>query len=288
MLCLLVDGIRGMHIRVSRQLPVSRALAVFHARLSTLPAGSSTAAIHADSVVKEGCRWPFSTANDVSPPLSLSTTFECPGDHEQGHIYSRISNPTRDRCEALLGAVESAPGAEAHAVLYSSGLAATFAVLSRLLPGRVAITGGYHGTYLAIEQIRRISRSVACEVVPLPAPEAGAVASSLQAGDVIWLETPRNPDCHVADIGAYVAAAARTPGVRVVVDGTFAPPPLQRPLLLGVCHHPCSLYPCCRPLCRQCSHPFHPCRPRLCCRCLHQTRARPSPCPVRASIRRTL
>jgi len=54
----------------------------------------------------------------------------------------------------------------------------------------------------------------------------------LTDGDLIWLETPLNPTCDVADIGAYVKVAAGA-SAYVVVDGTFAPPPLQRPLTLG-------------------------------------------------------
>ena len=49
----------------------------------------------------------------------------------------------------------------------------------------------------------------------------------------MWLETPRNPDCELADIAAYVEAARSVGNVKVVVDGTFAPPPLQYPLSLG-------------------------------------------------------
>lgn len=197
-----------------RRAPVVRCIS------SLVPPGSSTAALHADALCD------FSTAGDVSPPMSLSTTFE--GD---GHIYSRISNPTRSRAEALLGAVEGTPEQTAHAVLYSSGLAACFAVLCRYLPGRVAITGGYHGTHLVLDQLRRISGGQ-CAVVPLPPPDG--LASTLQPGDVVWLETPLNPSCDVMDIEAYVTAARTIGNVRVVVDGTFAPPPLQRPLGLGV------------------------------------------------------
>merc|ERR1712232_1508299 len=51
-------------------------------------------------------------------------------------------------------------------------------------------------------------------------------------GDLIWLETPLNPSCDVADIKAYVEVAVDS-SAYVVVDGTFAPPPLQRPLQLG-------------------------------------------------------
>lgn len=47
------------------------------------------------------------------------------------------------------------------------------------------------------------------------------IGGSLQSGDLIWLETPLNPTCQVADIKAYVAVAKTVPGVRVVVDGTL-------------------------------------------------------------------
>lgn len=193
------------------------------------PLGSSTAAIHADALGPE--TWQFSTAADVSPPISMATTYTVPGE-SGGHVYNRTSSPGRSRCEALLAAVEGTADAPVHAVLYSTGLAATFGALSRLLPRRVAVSGGYHGTHQVLDQLRRISGGASFESVPLPRPdELGA--SELRAGDVVWLETPLNPTCEVADIAAYVAAARAIGGVRVVVDGTFAPPPLQRPLALG-------------------------------------------------------
>ena len=66
--------------------------------------GTSTAAIHADALEDDA----FGTSKDVAPPLSLSTTFTCPEPGGSGHVYSRISSPTRERCEALLGAIEKA------------------------------------------------------------------------------------------------------------------------------------------------------------------------------------
>ena len=47
------------------------------------------------------------------------------------------------------------------------------------------------------------------------------IGAVLQAGDLIWLETPLNPTCEVADIQAYVAAAKAKADVHVVVDGTL-------------------------------------------------------------------
>ena len=202
------------------------------------PHGSSTAAIHADNVPNE---WAFSTENDVSPPISLSTTYECPKPGEGGHVYHRISNPTRERCEALLGAVEGTPDATAHAVLYASGLAATFGALSRLLPRRIAISGGYHGTHLVIDQLSRISGGTRCQKIPLPPPDVAAAA--LQPGDLIFLETPRNPDCIVADVAAYVEAARAVGDVSVVVDGTFAcvPRRFDRSLIASISTHSMEL-----------------------------------------------
>ena len=196
------------------------------------PPGTATAAVHADALLLDRVR--HTTDMDVAPPLSLSTTFSCPADDSDGHVYARLSNPTRERAEALLGAIESTADSDpAHAVLYSSGLAAVFAVLARLRPPRVAIAGGYHGTHQVLAQLQRISGGAICAPVPLPPP--AEVGAALRGGDVLWLETPRNPDCAVADIAAYAAAAraVRGGGARVVVDGTFAPPPLQYPLTLG-------------------------------------------------------
>lgn len=194
--------------------------------------GTATAAVHGDALaVEEGDvpDWAFSLAQDVAPPISVSTTFTSQGD---GHIYSRISCPTRSRCESLLGTVEGTEETPAHCVLYSSGLAAAFGIFSHFLPKRVFITGGYHGTHQVLAQLQKISDGARYKKEPLRSPEE--IGAFLQAGDLIWLETPLNPTCEVADIQAYVAAARAKADVHVVVDGTFAPPPLQRPLLLGV------------------------------------------------------
>ncbi|CAJ1376364.1 unnamed protein product [Effrenium voratum] len=192
--------------------------------------GSATAAVHADALAaeeEEALRAAFSTAQDVAPPLSVSTTFTSTGD---GHIYSRISAPGRSRCETLLGALEGTEEQPAHAVLYSSGLAAAFALFSHFMPRRVFITGGYHGTHQVLAQLSKISLGQAFQKLPLMPPQQ--IRAELREGDVIWLETPLNPTCEVADIAAYAKVAKEAKAV-LCVDGTFAPPPLQRPLLLG-------------------------------------------------------
>jgi len=68
------------------------------------------------------------------------------------------------------------------------------------------------------------------EVIPLPS--LSAAESVLRQGDLVWLETPRNPACDIYDIAEY-SRIAHSKGARVCVDSTFAPPPVQRPLACG-------------------------------------------------------
>ena len=49
---------------------------------------------------------------------------------------------------------------------------------------------------------------------------------------LLFLETPTNPKLGVVDVAA-VAALARARGCLLIVDSTFAPPPIQRALALG-------------------------------------------------------
>jgi cystathionine gamma-synthase len=170
------------------------------------PLRPDTVALHADAGLERD--------PDVAPPIHVSTTFDA--DNDEGLSYARTEQPTRRRLEAVLGALE---GGEA--VVYASGQAAATAALLHLRPRRVAIArGGYHGTHQAVDAL-----------APLGVEKVG-LGEPLRAGDVVWLETPRNPTCELEDVAAH-AARAHAAGAAVVVDGTFATPVLQRPLALG-------------------------------------------------------
>lgn len=183
---------------------------------STDPA---TLALHADDGIED--------APDVAPPLHTATTYRAttyrattsragdPADDSNAMVYGRDETITRRRLEAVLGALEGG-----HAVTYASGQAAAHAALLHGHPRRVAFDGGYHGTRALLEALR----AGGMEVIGLDAP--------LNEGDLVWLETPRNPTCEVEDIAAHAGRAHRA-GARVLVDSTFATPVLQRPLALG-------------------------------------------------------
>jgi cystathionine gamma-synthase len=177
----------------------------------------------------------------IAPPIHLSTTFEHPPDSNElaGFLYSRYSNPTQDRLESALAALEGG----AASVVYGSGMAAAVALFHALPAGSHVLLGD--DIYFSI---RRVARE--------QFPRWGLAATIVDATDVdavraglrpetrcVWIESPSNPRLKVADIAA-LAEVARTAGALLVVDSTFAPPVVQRPLALGahVVMHSCTKY----------------------------------------------
>ena len=107
---------------------------------------------------------------------------------------------------------------------YSSGLAAIHAAYILLNPKRISVGNGYHGTHGVLEIHKRVS---GCKELPLD-----CLAEDLSAGDLICLETPVNPTGNAFNISHY-AEKAHSRGAYLMVDSTFAPPPLQDPFAWG-------------------------------------------------------
>ncbi|MGD8360365.1 MAG: PLP-dependent transferase [Gemmatimonadota bacterium] len=166
----------------------------------------------------------------VAPPIHLSTTFELTAESEQfkGYRYAREANPTQTRLETALAAMD---GGEA-ALAFASGIAAGAAVAQSLPPGsRILLTDD---SYYAFRLLARdfLERSgLSCELVPVRKPDVLARALHTPAA-LVWAETPSNPLLNITEIGS-VAAMAHEAGARLLVDGTFGTPALQRPLELG-------------------------------------------------------
>lgn len=172
---------------------------------------------------------------DVAPPINVSTTFrysdnpaelvKC-GDLDPEAsflgtpVYSRLTHPNSELVEEVLGAI-----AGSEAVVYSSGLSAIFAALTHYNPKRLAIGLGYHGTHHIANIFTRLSGLHQLTLVRED-------LDKLQQGDVLYIETPVNPDGEVFDI-QYFADIAHSHGAHLVVDSTFAPPPLLDPFAHG-------------------------------------------------------
>lgn len=194
----------------------------------------ATLSVHADD--------PLNTQlSDVAPPLHVSTTFRYSSDPSQlrpfraatrpnaphfpfqesasEHCYSRLTTHSTSRLETILGSLLKAPS-----ITYSSGLSALHALMVHLVPKRVSIGAGYHGCHGVLNLHIRLSDT---QILPLD-----CAAEDLHPGDLICLETPINPTGTALDIAHY-AAKAHSRGAYLLVDSTFAPPPLQDPFVHG-------------------------------------------------------
>ena len=194
-------------------------------------AGPSTRSVHLTEEVDPQTR-------AVVPPTTTSSAFAYPDvptwravalGEQPGHIYARNSNPTTDRFEAKVAALE---GTE-RGTSFATGMAAISTTLLALLgPGRrlVTVQDTYGGTNLLATQILP-SWGVDCDVRDTDDHD-GLLAAIGRGCDVVYLETPTNPTCKVLDIAA-LSAAAHEVGATVVVDNTFATPINTRPVEHG-------------------------------------------------------
>lgn len=173
---------------------------------------------------------PDEATGAVSPPIHMATTFRHgpAGERQAGFEYQRESNPTQDRLEAALAAME---GGQA-ALCFGSGMAAMAAALESLPTGAHLLipTDCYTGLrVLGAEFLPQ--RGITATAVDMS--DLDAVRAALRPETrMIWAETPSNPRLFVADIAA-LAELAHGNDALLTCDNTFATPVLQRPLALG-------------------------------------------------------
>lgn len=202
------------------------------------PIHGSTIECHSDHGIE--------ITGDIAPPLHMSTTFLANAPESYGQVYSRDDTITRQRLEAVLGAVE---GGEA--VTYSSGLSAVTALIHCVKPRRIYLDAGYHGSkaafnlwverhnlgtetvqFVTLEQCKQWhqqEKNVSSTDDLLWQP---ANVGEERLLDLIWLESPNNPYATVADIEWFAELASRT-GACLAVDSTLSSPLGQRPFEHG-------------------------------------------------------
>lgn len=182
-----------------------------------------TKAVHAGHKPEPGPR-------DVAPAIHLSTNFAKAEDGSLpgGYLYSRSGNPNRSALEEALTAVEDG----AAAVAFSSGNAASHAVLQSLAPGDEVIVGEdvFYGTAVLLNDVLKTwgLKATFVNMADLSAVERAVTPATR----VIWIETPSNPLLKVTDIGSVIGIAKKTNAL-VVCDNTTATPLFQHPLQMG-------------------------------------------------------
>ncbi|MBR9834322.1 MAG: methionine gamma-lyase [Alphaproteobacteria bacterium] len=211
-------------------------MTLFHENRSTCvshpkSSGFATQAIH------HGYN-PLDEQGALTPPLHLTSTFAFDTAEQggarfageaPGHIYSRISNPTVELLEARMAALE---GAEA-GVAMASGMGAITSVLwSFLKAGDELITDKtlYGCTFSFLRDgLTRFGVKVTHVDLTNPIALETAINDRTQ---IVYFETPANPNMRLVDIAA-ISAIARRHGARTIVDNTYATPVQTRPIEHG-------------------------------------------------------
>jgi cystathionine gamma-lyase len=175
----------------------------------------------------------------VAPPINQTSTYAQDGVNRprRGYDYAPSVNPTRDRLERAVAALERGR----HGIAFSSGSAATAAIAQLAASGQEIVVGDdvYGGTFRYLERVHRPSGAAIASFADLASGPDELWERLTDRTRLVWFETPSNPNLKLTDI----AAAARTIRDRaeqsgtarpfLVVDNTFASPALQNPLALG-------------------------------------------------------
>lgn len=191
--------------------------------LSSQNLNSSTIAIH-------GGRSLDSHASSILFPLFQTSTFvhDAVG-VDNGFSYSRVSNPTVDALEKVIGALEGTPPA----VCFRTGMAAvTTLFLSVLKSGDHAVISDvvYGGTMRLFREVLE-DLGITATFVDSSDP-ANVEAAITPSTRIVFIETPGNPTLKLTDIEA-VSQIAKRYSILLAVDNTFLTPILQKPLELG-------------------------------------------------------
>ncbi|HRN79397.1 MAG TPA: cystathionine gamma-synthase [Ferruginibacter sp.] len=172
---------------------------------------------------------PDPSTGAIMTPIFQTSTYvqEAPGVNK-GFEYARSQNPTRKALETAYAIIENGK----YGLAFSSGVAATDAVIKLLSPGDevIAAQDMYGGTYRLFTKVFE-KFGIRFKYVDTTVAE-NVSAAITPATKLVWIETPTNPLMNITDIAA-VSAITKNAGAILCVDNTFATPYFQNPLDLG-------------------------------------------------------
>jgi len=158
----------------------------------------------------------------LNQPISLNSTFVAGG----AIGYGRYGNETWTALEVAIAALEGGK-----TLTYSSGMAAVTAVFSTLPVGAkvVASNQGYSGVMTLLGNLAA-AKKLNPKFVSIA--DTAEVIAALDGADLLWIESPTNPSLDVADMPTLIKEA-KSRGITVAVDNTFATALTQQPILMG-------------------------------------------------------
>ena len=172
----------------------------------------------------------------VAPPIYQTSTYRQAGVGRpiDDYDYARTKNPTRDRLERAVAALEGG----GFGVAFASGSATTAAIAALVEHDAEIVVGDdvYGGTFRYLEKVRRPD-GVTPRYADLAADPEAMWETLSDRTRLVWFESPTNPLLKVVDIRGTADVLRERfgdgPRPLMVVDNTFATPILQRPLDLG-------------------------------------------------------
>jgi O-acetylhomoserine (thiol)-lyase len=145
---------------------------------------------------------------------------------ELGNIYTRIGNPTQDVLEQRVAQLEGG----AAALALASGTSAVFYTIINICAQGdeiIAANNLYGGTYIQFDSILpQLGIKVVFVNPEDPRNFAAAITDKTRA---IFCETIGNPTLNVVDFEA-ISAIAKSHSLPLIVDSTFTPPCLFKPI----------------------------------------------------------
>jgi cystathionine beta-lyase/cystathionine gamma-synthase len=172
---------------------------------------------------------PDPSTGAIMTPIFQTSTYvqEAPGKNK-GYEYARSQNPTRKVLEEALAISENGK----YGLAFSSGVAATDAVIKLLAPGDEVVAGNdmYGGTYRLFS---KVFEKFGIKFHYVDMFDTNNITKAINdRTKLLWVETPTNPLMNIVDI-EVVSKIAKQKNIIVCVDNTFASPYLQNPLDLG-------------------------------------------------------
>ena len=174
----------------------------------------------------------------LNPPVHFSSTFtfenaqhgaDLFSGEQEGHFYSRVSNPTLTVLEDRIACLEKAEAGLAVA----SGISAITSTLWTLLAAgdEIIVDKTLYGCTYAF--LHKGLAKFGVTVTHIDLTDIALLRAAIRPNTkVIYYETPANPNMRLIDIEA-VSALSKMHNIISVVDNTYASPLITRPIELG-------------------------------------------------------
>jgi cystathionine gamma-synthase len=167
----------------------------------------------------------------VIPSIQPSATYARDENYEvrKPYWYRRDGNQTTAHAEAIIAELENAK----ESMLFSSGMSACTAVIEHLPTGAHVVVPKvmYHGVLQQIQKYEENKRIVVSSYTAGNLDEMVAVIRKNET-QLVWVETPNNPNWEVTDIAA-AAEIAHAAGAKLIADCTGTPPSMTQALDFG-------------------------------------------------------